>query len=107
MEHVKKLTRLEPHEKTEEALLRSRIDQQSELICILKRRADEYLEKCMQNEKDLTLLKQEKDKSEMLLLGEERKSSLLKSRFDKLDENHLELIKIKDEIKEKKQKFGQ
>ena len=47
MEHLRTLKGLDAEEVSENGMLRSRIDQQSELICILKRRADEYLEKCL------------------------------------------------------------
>ena len=101
MEHVQKLTRIESEEKTEEALLRSRIDQQSELICILKRRADEYLEKCLQNEKDLENLRKDHDKSVSLCDEEQKKNISLQFRFNELNDGHQKLLKITDELKTK------
>ena len=49
-DNLRKLRGLAEDDISEEGLLKSRIEQQSELICILKQRADEYLKKYMEIE---------------------------------------------------------
>ena len=79
--------------------LRSRIDQQSELICILKQRADELLRKTMALESERSELKKSRQDTLELLQNESRKFSVLEKRFTVLNSNHEEMIVLKDEYK--------
>ena len=99
MENLHKLKGLSDDEITEEAMLRSRIDQQSELICILKQRSDEYLTKYMEKEKELDELKADAKKLSVSVREEKRSHLLVLDRFNTLDQNHNEMIKLKDEYK--------
>lgn len=82
--------------------LQSRIDQQSELICILKRRADEYLEKTMKQEEQIVSYQEQTEKLEKELTNqkliarrcEERYENTMKQRQKLLMENSA----LKDEI---------
>ena len=82
-------------------LLRDRIEEQSRLIMILKQRADDFIHK------NLALEELNKKLNERCLLVESEAETANKSlaiinkRFNDLSENHTELIKIKDEYKQK------
>lgn len=82
--------------------MRSRIDQQCELICILMQRTDESLRKSMEVEKQYHELQKQRDDILTTLHSETRKFSVLEKRFAVLNQNHEELIKIKDEYKREK-----
>ncbi|XP_039613503.1 coiled-coil domain-containing protein 89 isoform X1 [Polypterus senegalus] len=86
-------------EETEKRILRSRIEEQSFLICSLKVRADEVLLRCQCLEKINTDLDKMKDDMERDLKSEKKKSSQLEDRFLSLATNHQEIIKYKDEYK--------
>ncbi|XP_078490837.1 coiled-coil domain-containing protein 89-like [Ciona intestinalis] len=83
-------------DQSENAMLRSRIEEQGQLICFLKLRADENLNRTKVleeiNEELETLREQEKEK----LKEKEKLCKLLERRFDELSENHVEMIKFKD-----------
>nr|XP_002120901.1 coiled-coil domain-containing protein 89-like [Ciona intestinalis] len=83
-------------DQSENAMLRSRIEEQGQLICFLKLRADENLNRTKVLEEineELEILKeQEKEK----LKEKEKLCKLLERRFDELSENHVEMIKFKD-----------
>lgn len=86
-------------ETSENAMLRDRIDQQSELICILKKQADTSLIKSQALEQDMRELQTEKEKAECNYHDQIRKYTVLQKRFDTLYHNHEEIIKIKDGYK--------
>nr|CAB3228769.1 coiled-coil domain-containing protein 89-like [Phallusia mammillata] len=83
----------------ETAMLRSRIDEQGQLICILKQRADEHLNRNKTLEginRELELLhNQARDECKDL----KKSCIMLEKRFNELAENHEEMIKIKDTYK--------
>ncbi|XP_018584322.1 coiled-coil domain-containing protein 89 [Scleropages formosus] len=96
---LEKLRSLSEEDKSETAALRSRIDEQSSLICILKRRADEMLQRCQALERincELEELQQEVQKE---LEDERKRSSQLEQRFADLAANHQMLIDFKEEYK--------
>lgn len=80
-------------------MLRSRIDEQSKLICFLKRRADDQLKEnktLSERFEDLAIAKEEGDEDLKMLRDHVQ---MVESRFDELADNHEEMIKIKDEYK--------
>ena len=97
--NLAKLRALSKDDLTENGLLRSRIDQQCELICILKQRADESLKRSMTLEGENSEIKKHRDEILTALHNETRKYSVLEKRFVVLNQNHEELIKIKDGYK--------
>lgn len=103
--NLEKLRALSKDDLTENGLLRSRIDQQCELICILKQRTDESLRKSMEVEKQYHELQRQRDDILTTLHSETRKFSVLEKRFAVLNQNHEELIKIKDEYKTENEKL--
>ncbi|XP_072329579.1 coiled-coil domain-containing protein 89-like isoform X2 [Scyliorhinus torazame] len=96
---LEKLRGLSQDEKTENALLRSRIDEQSQLICILKQRADEFLLRCQTLETINTELENQHKGLKQQLEGQRKQSAQLEERFMDLAFNHQEIIKFKDEYK--------
>ncbi|XP_044167691.1 coiled-coil domain-containing protein 89-like isoform X5 [Acropora millepora] len=103
--NLEKLRALSKDDLTENGLLRSRIDQQCELICILKQRTDESLRKSMEVKKQYHELQRQRDDILTTLHSETRKFSVLEKRFAVLNQNHEELIKIKDEYKRENEKL--
>ena len=97
--NLQKLKGLSAEDKTEKAMLRSRIDEQSQLIMILKKRADEVSEKTRTVDRINKELVDFRDSSKDMLDYELKKSNMLSKRFDELAYNHEEMIKIKDEYK--------
>ncbi|XP_030051085.1 coiled-coil domain-containing protein 89 [Microcaecilia unicolor] len=83
----------------EQAVLRSRIDEQSQLICALKRRADQTLERCQA----LEALNEEREAmrqaAEAAREAEEHRARQLEDRFEDLAANHQMMIRFKDEYK--------
>lgn len=79
--------------------MRSRIDEQSELIMILKKRADEVTTQLQTSERIRQSLDDFKQQAQGSLDMEIKKSEMLDQRFNELAENHQELIKFKDQYK--------
>lgn len=98
-EALANLRGLSEEEKGEKAMLRSRIQEQSQLICILKRRSDEALERCQ----ILELLNSELEEKRMQEMEKMKVQSehvqKLESRFMILAANHEMMIRFKDEHK--------
>lgn len=69
-------------------LLRSRIDQQSELICILKKRADEFLLKYTSKDEECTRLTAENEKLSSSLAGERKRANSLENCYLNLGKVH-------------------
>ena len=80
-------------------MLRDRIDQQSELICILKKQADTSLMKSQSLEQEMRELQAVKEEAECNYHDQIRKYTVLEKRFQTLYHNHEEIIKIKDGYK--------
>lgn len=82
--------------------LRSRIDQQSELICILKRRADEYLEKVMKQEEQIISYQEQTETLEKELTNQKLIASLCEERYENTIKQRRKLLTenaaLKDEI---------
>lgn len=103
--NLSKLKSLSEDDKTENAMLRSRIDEQSQLIMILKQRADDVSKKSNTLEKINREMIEFRENAQEMLDGEIRKYNMLNARFDDLASNHQELIKIKDEYKRSNQEL--
>jgi len=88
----------------ETEILYNRIDQQVELISVLKQRLDETSARWERSEREQE--DQENERSKMQLSYNElvQKYSVLELRFSQLSENHREMIKLKDEYKSQIQK---
>lgn len=80
-------------------MLRSRIDEQSSLISILKQRSDEMLLRCQALQKSNTELESLIADGQKELKFEKKKSTMLEKRFMELAANHQEIINFKDEYK--------
>lgn len=102
---LEKLRSLSQDERTEAEVLRSRIDEQSSLICILKQRADEMLQRCQALEKINAELENLRADVQEELENERKKSELLEQRFMDLAANHRELINFKNEYKSQNAKL--
>ncbi|XP_062614701.1 coiled-coil domain-containing protein 89-like isoform X1 [Saccostrea cucullata] len=105
--NLDKLKNLSEDDKKENAMLRSRIDEQSQLIMILKQRADDVQGKSSTLERINKELMDFRGNAQEMLNAEIRKNSLLEKRFDELASNHQEMIKIKDEYKRSNQDLRQ
>ncbi|KAG9271593.1 coiled-coil domain-containing protein 89 [Astyanax mexicanus] len=96
---LEKLRGLSQEERSEDEMLRSRIDEQSGLICILKQRADEMLLRCQALERINAELEKLQADVQTELENEHQRSEQLEQRFMDLAANHRELINFKDEYK--------
>lgn len=85
--------------KAEHGLLASRLDEQSQLICMLKRRADDTLLRCHGLERLNEELETKNADTESLLAAERKRAQQLDERFALLADNHQEMIRFKDSYK--------
>ncbi|XP_012594132.1 coiled-coil domain-containing protein 89 [Microcebus murinus] len=98
-EALANLRGLSEEEKSEKAMLRSRIQEQSQLICILKRRSDEALERCQILELLNTELEEKRLQEAEKLKAQSEHARKLEERFMTLAANHELMIRFKDEHK--------
>uniref|UniRef100_A0A8C9DHH2 Coiled-coil domain-containing protein 89 n=1 Tax=Prolemur simus TaxID=1328070 RepID=A0A8C9DHH2_PROSS len=98
-EALANLRGLSEEEKSEKAMLRSRIQEQSQLICILKRRSDEALERCQILELLNTELEEKRMQEAEKLKASGEHARKLEERFMTLAANHELMIRFKDEHK--------
>ncbi|XP_040004946.1 coiled-coil domain-containing protein 89 isoform X2 [Xiphias gladius] len=96
---VDKLLSLSAEDTTESEKLRSRIDEQSSLICILKQRADELLLRSQALQKINTELEARVTDCQKELDSERKKAELLEKRFMDLAANNQAIIAFMDEYK--------
>ncbi|XP_073330021.1 coiled-coil domain-containing protein 89 [Pagrus major] len=94
---LEKLQSLSVEDTTE--TLRSRIDEQSSLICILKHRADELLHRYQAQQKINTELEGQLTDGQRELDGERKKAELIEKRFMDLAANNQAIIAFMDEHK--------
>ena len=99
LENLTKLKSLSEDDKTEAAMLRSRIDEQGQLIMILKQRADDAHSRMQTVDKINKQLMDFRDQATEQIEQEIRKFNILDQRFHDLASNHEEMIKFKDEYK--------
>ncbi|XP_047457721.1 coiled-coil domain-containing protein 89 isoform X1 [Mugil cephalus] len=90
---------------TTERILRSRIDEQSSLICILKQRADEMLLRCQALQKINKELEDQVTDCQNELNTERRKSDMLEKRFMDLAANNQAIIVFMEEYKNQNAQF--
>ncbi|XP_008570505.1 PREDICTED: coiled-coil domain-containing protein 89 [Galeopterus variegatus] len=98
-EALANLRGLSEEEKSEKAMLCSRIQEQSQLICILKRRSDEALERCQILELLNTELEEKRMQEAEKLKAQSKHVQKLEERFMTLAANHELMIRFKDEHK--------
>jgi len=98
-ENIQKLRALSEDDRNENAKLNSRIDEQCQLIMVLKRKADDSTVKLQTLEKINKELLDFRDQADSMLKTELKKYNILDGRFNQLVENHEEMIHIKDEYK--------
>ncbi|ELW68946.1 Coiled-coil domain-containing protein 89 [Tupaia chinensis] len=98
-EALANLRGLSEEEKSEKAMLCSRIQEQSQLICILKRRSDEALERCQILELLNAELEQKRMQEVEKLKAQREHAQKLEERFLTLAANHELMIRFKDEHK--------
>ncbi|KAK3804206.1 hypothetical protein RRG08_040715 [Elysia crispata] len=94
-----KLKALSEDDKLENVKLRSRIDEQCQLIMVLKQKADDGTIKIQTLDRMNKELSDFRDKAETMLKTELQKCNILDARFNQLAANHEEMIRIKDEYK--------
>lgn len=96
---LEKLRSLSVDDATETGMLRSRIDEQSSLICMLKQRADEVLLRCQALQQINTKLEGRLTDCQKELDSERKKAELLERRFMDLAANNQAIIAFMDEHK--------
>ena len=99
-ESMIKLRNISMEEKTEIGMLKSRVDDQSRLIMMLKQRCDDYIHKNMALETLNQELMDQKENIERDLDELKHKYKQLMSRFETLSNYNEEIIKIKDDYKQ-------
>lgn len=105
-ETFKDLRHITKEEKSELGMMKNRIDEQSRLIMVLKKSGDDYLNKNAVLE---TLNKQQNDQIEELeasIKKLDQNNTLISQRFKTLSDYNTEIIKFKDEYKEKNVKLN-
>lgn len=107
IEELSKLRGLSQDDKTENAMLRSRIEEQCELIMILKNRADEASTQLKTSERIRQSLEEFRQHAQAAINTETKKCEMLDMRFNELAENHQELIKFKDQYKIENERLRQ
>ncbi|XP_042350245.1 coiled-coil domain-containing protein 89 [Plectropomus leopardus] len=96
---LEKLLSLSVDDASETGTLRSRINEQSSLICMLKQRADEVLLRSQALQKINTELEGQLADCQKELDGERKKGELLEKRFMDLAANNQAIIAFMDEYK--------
>jgi hypothetical protein len=104
-ESLKNLRNLSQEEKTEIGMLKSRVDEQSRLIMILKQRADDFIRRNMTIEKLNNELQEQNDQYNNELRQANANFKDLLDKFNYLGNNHEQLIVIKDEYKHKNEEL--
>lgn len=104
-EALANLRGLTEEEKSEKAMLCSRIHEQSQLICILKRRSDEALERCQVLELLNAELEGKRTQDAEELQSQRDYAKKLEDRFRTLAANHEMMIRFKDEHKSQNMKL--
>ncbi|XP_035460378.1 coiled-coil domain-containing protein 89 isoform X2 [Scophthalmus maximus] len=94
-----KLLSLSAEDATETEMLRSRIDEQSSLICLLKQRADELLLRCQALQKINTELEDGVTDCQKELDSERKKAELKEKRFMDLAANNQAIITFMEDYK--------
>ncbi|XP_065838376.1 coiled-coil domain-containing protein 89-like [Oscarella lobularis] len=80
-------------------VLRSRVDQQSELISLLKRRSEDFQTQLSTLETKCATLETDGERLRKSLREERERKELMEKRFFDLNSNHEQMIELKDEYK--------
>ncbi|NXO55104.1 CCD89 protein, partial [Aramus guarauna] len=86
-----------PEEKREKALLRSRLEEQHRLICILKNKADDARKRCRGLEQLNTELEKLRTEDAVKMKTQTQRIQHLEQRFTDLANSHEKMIQLKDE----------
>jgi len=100
-ESMIKLRNISSEEKTEMGMLKERIDEQSRIIMMLKQRCDDYIHKNMALECLNQEMIDQKEKFDIELDELKFKYKQILQRFETLSNYNEEIIRIKDEYKQK------
>ncbi|XP_072254535.1 coiled-coil domain-containing protein 89 [Pyxicephalus adspersus] len=92
-------------QKAENGLLRSRLDEQSQLICLLKRRADDTALRCQGLERMNEELEKKNTEAQSMVAAERKRADQLEERFNLLASNHQEMIRFKDSYKQQNEEL--
>ncbi|PAA56781.1 hypothetical protein BOX15_Mlig004999g2 [Macrostomum lignano] len=98
-----RLRHLEPEDKSELGLLRSRVEDQSHLIMMLKQRSDENLMRAQTQERLNKQLEEARAEAEQRLERELQRFRVLEEQFETLSSNHEQLIQFNNEHKQQKE----
>ncbi|XP_034741437.1 coiled-coil domain-containing protein 89 [Etheostoma cragini] len=98
-ESLEKLRSISANDATETGMLRSRIDEQSSLICMLKERADEVLLRCQALQNINMELESRVTDCQTELDSERKRAELLEKRFVDLAANNQAIIAFMEEYK--------
>ncbi|NXH70992.1 CCD89 protein, partial [Hydrobates tethys] len=90
-----------PEEKSEKALLHSRLEQQHRLICILKKKADDARKRCKGLEQLNVELEKLRTEDAVKIKTQTQQIQRLEGRFMDLANNHEKMIQFKDEHKKR------
>ncbi|CAH2224413.1 Bc8 orange interacting [Pelobates cultripes] len=85
--------------KTENSMLRSRLEEQSQLICLLKQRADGTIHRCQGLERINEELERRSKELAEKFEAEQKRADKLDESFNLLADNHQQMIHFKDEYK--------
>lgn len=96
---LEELRSISANDATETGMLRSRIDEQSSLICMLKERADEVLLRCQALQHINTELESRVTDCQTELDSERNRAELLEKRFMNLAANNQAIIAFMEEYK--------
>nr|AAI69783.1 Bc8 orange interacting protein [Xenopus laevis] len=107
IQSLKQLHALPWDEKTENEMLRSRLDEQSQLICMLKQRADETQIKWQHLERVNGELERQSGEAAQRFQSERERGERLEERFAILASNHQQMIRFKDEYKQQNEELRQ
>ncbi|NXT79468.1 CCD89 protein, partial [Zapornia atra] len=86
-----------PEEKSERAVLQSRVEQQHRLVCILKEKADDANKRCRSLEQLKAELEKLRTEDAMKMKAQAQRIQHLERRFSDLANNHEKMIQFKDE----------
>lgn len=98
---LEKLCESPEEEKSEKALLHSRLEQQHRLICILKKKADDARKRCKSLEQLNMELEKLRTEDAVKMKSQTQRIQHLEGRFMDLANNHEKMIQFKDEHKKR------
>ncbi|KAM9019664.1 coiled-coil domain-containing protein 89 isoform 1-T2 [Ara ararauna] len=97
---LKELCRSPEDEKSEKAVLQSRLEQQHHLICMLKKKAEDAYKHCKGLEQQDTELEKLRTEDAVKMKAQTQHMQCLEWRFKDLADNHEKMIQFKDKHRE-------